>query len=97
MGIPSVCTLEIHCCARQDKDGFKLAGVRDKVMGRITDLTQPDGCARIPLYRSYESQDWVQISSMKFAETIIESKEMRADDRTKFKIITTTLMWGAKI
>jgi hypothetical protein len=87
--------LRIFCCARNDPEGFKLAQLRDKVMGYLTDNTKNDGMARIPFYKSYADRAWELLGGLLlFVET--ESGQMTAPDGTKYKMIPVTMRWGAK-
>lgn len=87
--------LQVFCCSRNDPEGFKLAQLRDKVMGYLTDGTKTDGLARISFYRSYASQAWELLGALLvFVEQ--ESKQMIGPDGTKYKLIPVTLKWGAK-
>jgi hypothetical protein len=87
--------IDVYCCTKNDSEGFKLAQLRDKVMGYLTDSSKADGMGRVTLYRSYADRPWEIIGYlMVFVET--ESKQMVAPDGTKFKMIPCTLKWGAK-
>jgi len=88
--------LSIFCCTRFDSEGFKLAQLRDRVMGYLTDSTQTDGMKRIPFYRSYESQAWELIGSL-LVRIQGESAQFEAEDGSKYKIITVMLRWSAKV
>lgn len=84
-----------YCCTRQDSEGFKLAQLRDKVVGYLTDDTADDGIRRIPLYKSNVTP-WVQVGAlMVFLDT--ESASLYATDDTKYKMIPFRLLWAAKI
>jgi hypothetical protein len=87
--------LSVFCCTRNDPEGFKLAQLRDKVMGYLTDGTKDDGLRRISFYRSYANQVWDLLGALLvFVER--ETGSMIAPDGTKFKMIPVTLKWGAK-
>jgi len=88
--------LTIYCCTRKDNEGFKLAQLRDAVMGILSDTTQTDGIRRIPFYRSYESKAWDLIGALLVTE-VVESMQNTADDETKYKILTVRLKWSARI
>ena len=86
----------IFCCTRKDKEGYELANMRDTVLGYLTDIDQPDGTRRIPLYNSNVARPWPQVESM----VVIldpESAQMTASDETKYKILSIRLKWGSKI
>ena len=88
--------LSIYCCARKDKEGFIMAQVVDTVMGYLTDTTQTDGFARIPFYRSYETQPWTLLGALLVVDVDISS-ELEAPDKTKFRILTVRLRFPAKV
>jgi hypothetical protein len=88
--------LTIYCCTRKDAEGFKLAQLRDKVMGYLTDRTQTDGMRRITFYRSYESQAWDVIGGL-LVQLDPESDQFEAEDGTKYKMLNVRLRWAAKI
>ena len=89
--------LELFLCTRKDPEYFRLAQLRDTVMGYLTDNTQTDGMARIPLYRSYANQDWELLSGGFIVQKVIEGPQYGLDDLTKVKQLTCILRWGAKI
>jgi hypothetical protein len=93
----SVLPLSIYCCCRSDSEGFKLAQLRDTVMGYLTDTTQTDCMARIPLYRSRADAAWTLLDGGIIVHSILESEQFEAEDGTKFKILTARLRWSAKI
>lgn len=94
LGTLSDITIEIYCCTKKDSEGFKLAQVRDNVMQYLIDTTQTDGMARITLYRSSATDSWTNIGSM-LVQIDSESRQMEAEDNSKFKIITARLRWAA--
>src|SRR3972149_9142846 len=96
LGTLSDITLEIYCCTKKDSEGFKLAQVRDKVIAYLIDTTQTDGFARIPLYRSSATVAWGNIGTM-IVQIQSESRQMKAEDNSKFKVITVRLLWAAKV
>jgi hypothetical protein len=85
----------IFCCTKNDAEGFKLAQLRDKVVGYLIDYTMTDGLARIPIYRSSATEAW-QIIETGVVQIDAESQPPDAEDGTKFKIIDVRLRWGAK-
>lgn len=89
-------TLEIFCCTRQDPEEFKLVRLSDKVMGYLTDTTATHGMKSIPLYQSSSSGAWTLIGAL-LVQDIVESGNLDASDLTKYKILTVTLRWSAKI
>ena len=88
--------LNIYCCTRQDSEGFKLAQLRDTVMNYLSDTTQTDGMKRITLYRSRASGSWTELGGL-VVQDVIESGQLEAPDETKYRILTATLRWSAKI
>ena len=96
MGTVSDFYLRVYCFTRKDNEGFKLSQLRDLVMGFLSDTSQTDGMARIPFYRSYESQAWVLLGAL-LVQEVVESEQLLLDDETKYKILTVRLRWGAKI
>jgi hypothetical protein len=96
IGTLSSAILTIFCCSKMDSEGFKLAQLRDKVMGYLVDGTKSDGLARITLYRSHPTDAWVNIGGI-IIIVESESPNMEADDGSKIKAITVTLRWGSKI
>ena len=96
VGTLSYAIVDVVCSSRKDDEGFKLAQLRDTVMGYLTDTTTTDGMKRIPLYRSYASQAWELIGALLIVE-VIESQQFVAKDETKFKTMSLDLRWSAKI
>lgn len=94
MGQESTWYIDVYCCTRQDTEGFKLAQLRDTVMGYLTAGPQTDGFGRIPFYRSYANQAWTSLGNLLVTD-ITESAEAPAPDETKFKILTCKLDWCA--
>jgi len=88
--------LTVFCCTRKDPEYYRLAQLTDLVMGYLTDSTTTDGLKRIPLYRSYPDQAWTLLGAFLVTDTMI-SPEMEATDETKFRMITATLQWAAKV
>lgn len=90
-------SLDLFLCTRKDPEYFRLAQLRDTVMGYLTDNTQTDGMARISLYRSYANQAWELLSGGFVVQEVIEGPQYELDDLTKVKQLTCMLRWGAKI
>lgn len=89
--------LNVHCVARGDNEGFKLAQLKDKVMGYLTDTSTTDGFRRITFYQSAPLMaNWSQIGSILVTE-IIDSPELEADDETKYKTLTCRLRFASKV
>jgi hypothetical protein len=89
-------SVTLFCCTKKDSEGFKLAQVRDRVMGYLLDSTQTDGMARIPLYRSSATEAWALIGGMVIQLDGPESAVMEADDDSKIKTITIQIRWGTQ-
>jgi hypothetical protein len=96
MGVMSDFDLIIYVCTRQDAEGFKLAQLRDTVVGLLSDTTQTDGMKRIPFYKSYAQQAWELIGALLVVD-VTDSPQYEADDETKYKMLTVNLRWSAKI
>ena len=92
----STLILDVYCCTRQDSEGFRLAQLRDKVMGYLSDTTKSDSMARIDFYRSRADGNWTLLGAM-VVQDVIESNSMVAQDETKYKILTCRLRWSSKI
>jgi hypothetical protein len=89
--------IEVFCCTRQDSEGFRLAQLRDTVMGYLTDTSVTDGMKRIVFYRSKPLvADWEIIGGI-LVQDITESRQIEANDDTKFKILTCVLRLASKI
>lgn len=88
--------LFFFCCTRQDSEGFKLAQLRDTVLGYLTDTTQTDGLKRIPFYRSHISDPWTLIGSL-VVTGVIELEDIVTEDETKVRQINVVVKWGAII
>jgi hypothetical protein len=85
--------LSVYVCTRQDGEGFKLSRLRDVVFNYLSDSTQTDGFKRIPLYRS---DNWTSVGNFLVTE-VFESGDMEGADETKYRILTCTLRWAAKV
>jgi len=98
LGTMSEVNLRLFCCTRQDNEGFKLAQLRDKVMGYlVNDGTVGDGMVRIPFYRSYPLKvNWVLLGSL-IIQDVFESPQMEAPDETKYKILNVRLRTPSKM
>jgi len=90
--------VEMFCCTRNDTEGFRLAQLRDTVVGYLTDTDMTDGMKRIQFYRSVPpgGGDWTKIGAF-VVQDIAESKDQEAPDGTKFVIITCRLRFGSKV
>ena len=92
----SECNLSVFCCTRKDSEGFKLAQLRDTVVGYLSDTTRSDGMARIPFYRSYPSQPWLLLGALLVQSLAEEGEGVTADD-TKFCLLSVRLRWESKV
>lgn len=88
--------VRMFLCTRKDNEGFRLAQMRDNVVGELVDSSKTDGMRRITLYRSYENQDWTVIGGL-VIQDFTEAGNFEAPDDTKYKIIDMRLRWGAKV
>jgi len=65
IGTMSEIFIRIFCCTRQDNEGFKLAQLRDTVIGYlVNDGSVGDGQVRIPFYRSHAVVAWSLLGSL---------------------------------
>jgi hypothetical protein len=95
----SEANFELFLCTRRDNEGFRLAQLRDTVMGYLTNSGTPgDGRMSIPFYQSSSSPSatWTLLGGMLIMD-VIESRRMKAPDETKYKILTVRLKFGAKV
>ena len=87
--------ITFYMYSRKDPEAVNLFVLRDKVMAYLIDTTQTDGLARMSLYDAA----WAQIG----AAVIVlpagrhESDNFVAEDGTKFRYISASLCWGAKV
>jgi len=92
--------LTIYCLQRKDKEGYKLAQLVDKVITYLmvdADTSSVDDIKRIPLYKNFPTRtDWTEIGQF-MVQGIIGSQDMLGPDGTKFRILTVTLQWPAKV
>ncbi|HDZ15566.1 hypothetical protein LCGC14_1082990 [marine sediment metagenome] len=88
--------VDLYCAVRQDPESFRLAQLCDTVMGHLTDTTQTDTMRRIPFYRSRETGAWTLLGALLVVD-VLESGEEDGPDSSKFKILTLTIRWSAKI
>jgi len=96
LGYMSEGILSVHCCTRKDNEGFRLAQLRDTVVGYLTDSTATDGMKRIPFYRSYADQAWTLLGAL-LVQSIDESQQLKTEDDTKYKILTVRLRFASKV
>ena len=95
LGTVAEIDVSIFCCTKKDSEGVKLAKLRDIVLGYLVDLNQTDCTARIPLYMSSATEEWLCVGTMLvFIQS--ESPQMEGADKTKFKVIVLTLKWGSR-
>ncbi len=87
--------INLVCCTRKDTEGYSLDLLRDIVLGYLTDTTISDGLKRITLY-NVTTSPWTQVGTM-LVYIDSESGQQRAEDGTKFWIISITLKWGSKV
>jgi hypothetical protein len=88
--------LEVFVCTRQDNEGFKLAQLKDKVLGYLSDEDATDGYKRISFYQSHATNAWTLLGAI-LVTKVIESGELEADDDTKYKLLTCFCRTASKI
>lgn len=89
--------MEIFCCTVRDPEGFRLAQLRDLVVGSLVNTGgETDTFGRIPFYRSYPSAPWERIGALVVQE-IDESDELKGPDLTLYIVLTVRLWFGAGI
>ena len=97
LGTMSEIYFRVFCCTRQDNEGFKLAQLKDTVVGYLTnDGSIGDGQVRIPFYRSYANQAWTLLGSLLVID-VIPSDQLEAPDGTKYIILTVRLKTASKM
>ena len=92
--------LTIYCLQRKDKEGYKLAQLVDKVMTYLmVDATSNsvDNIKRIPFYQNFPTRTTWTLIGQFMVQEILSSNDMLGPDGTKFKILTVTLQWPAKV
>ena len=94
-GSVSSSTLEIYCCTRNDPEGFRLAQLRDKVVGLLENRTGTDSFGRIPFYQSRADGPWTLLGALLVTD-ITETGVVRALDETKILVVTALLRWSEK-
>jgi len=88
---------DVFCCTRRDNEGFKLAQVRDKVMGYLTNDGSPgDGKISIPFYQSHPIDPWTLLGGMLIIN-VFESDHLEAPDETKYKILTVQCRFAVRM
>lgn len=89
----------IYMYSRKDIEAIELFILRDKVWKYLIDITQNDGLARVALYNTTDPENWVSIGGgvIVFPPGRNESGNFVAEDGTKFRYITASLRWGAKV
>ena len=97
----STASIDIYCATQKDGEWFRLAQLRDTVMGHLTidpDDAPTDGIKRIPFYKSMPggSSNWTLLSNMLITE-ILESDQMETGTDTKFKILTIVYKFASKV
>ena len=93
-GTVSECIVYLLPCTRKDNEGFKLAQLRDRLLGLFFDPSYPNGQKPVPLYDS-STTPWTIIGYM-LPYVSYETGGKVERDETKYKSITLTLKWGAK-
>jgi len=88
--------LYVHCCTREDNEGWRLAQLKDKVLGYLSDENATHGMKSITLYRSYLNQAWVAIGGL-LVQEVLESGQLLAPDGTKYKTLSVRLRTASKL
>jgi hypothetical protein len=96
MGYMSGLDLKVFCCTKMDNEGFRLAQLRDTVLGYLSDTSTSDGMKRIPFYRSHPSLAWTLLGAF-IVQSVYEEAEDTTDDETKFCILNVRLRWESKV
>ena len=93
----STVNLDIICCTKQDPEGYQLNHLRDRVMGYLIDSSVTTGSGvKIPFYRSRATGAWTLLGNLVVSD-IRESRDLVAEDGTKYKVTYVELRWGAKV
>ena len=85
----------IYLYSRKDPEAVNLFVLRDKVMSYLIDIAQTDGMARITLYDA--AWGIVGAAVIVLPTGRQESSNFVAKDGTKFRYISASLRWGAKV
>ncbi len=93
----STALMDIYCCTREDNEGFKLAQLRDKVEGYLTNDGSPgDGKVNIPFYQSHPTDAWTYLGGMLIVD-VVSSGKLDAPDETKYRILGVRLQFASKV
>lgn len=90
----SFLTFDLFCCTRKDPEGYKLAQLRDLVMGYLTDADGTVTNMRVVPF--YDATSWVVIGGIVISQ-IQETGNIVAVDGSKYKIITCTCHFASKV
>ena len=85
----------IYMYSRKDPEAVNLFLLRDTVMAYLIDIGQTDGMARINLYNA--AWGIVGAAVIVLPKGRQESSNFVAEDGTKFRFISASLRWGAKV
>jgi hypothetical protein len=88
--------LKVFCCTKMDNEGFRLAQLRDTVLGCLSDTSMSDGMKRITFYKSHPSEAWTVLGAF-LVQEIREDAEDTTDDETKFCLLNVRLRWESKV
>jgi hypothetical protein len=96
MDILSEQEIEIYVCTRKDPENFRLSQLRDTVMDYLTPSSNDVCYKTIPFYRSHPTNAWTVIGGLLITRTN-QSKDLVAEDQTKFKIIYVQMKFASKL
>jgi hypothetical protein len=88
--------LDVYVCTRKDPENFRLSQLRDTVMNYLTPSSDDVCFKTIPFYRSYATSAWTVIGGFVITR-ITQTRDMVAEDQTKFKIIYVQMKYASKI
>jgi hypothetical protein len=88
--------LDVYVCTRKDPENFRLSQLRDTVMNYLTPSSDDVCFKTIPFYRSYATSAWTSIGGFVITR-ITQTRDMVAEDQTKFKIIYVQMKYASKI
>jgi hypothetical protein len=96
LGYMSNILVTLYLCTRKDPEYFRLAQLKDTVMGYLSDTTTTDGMKRIPFYRSKASGAWELLGAM-LVQEVTPSQDMDGPDDTKWKSLSIRLRVASQV
>ena len=88
--------LDVYVCTRKDPENFRLSQLRDTVMDYLTPSSDDVCFKTIPFYRSHPTNAWTLIGGFVITK-INQTRDMVAEDQTKFKIIYVQMKYASKL